>query len=196
MSRSSALGALLYLATLSSQSVLAQFAVPPPLEQETADCASPVYASDHLVCGDPELHLLDGRLKTSNHILPAQSSQFLESAGQWFKRRSLCAFEPNHRACLIEAYTDRLDMIAAIASQSEKAQKYRCGAPLSKSASIEWTVADQIILRELGSDVMIGIASPFTRFNNWVPNLRYRQSGNGFAVTNEVNIKFKCQKLK
>jgi hypothetical protein len=30
-------------------------AVPPPVEQVTADCKAPVYASDHLVCSDPAL---------------------------------------------------------------------------------------------------------------------------------------------
>lgn len=34
-------------------------AVPPPIAQRSADCAHPVYASDQLVCTDPELRAID-----------------------------------------------------------------------------------------------------------------------------------------
>lgn len=40
---------------LSSLLAATQAAVPPPVEQQAADCARPVYAVDQLICADPAL---------------------------------------------------------------------------------------------------------------------------------------------
>lgn len=87
--------------------LLAQ-AVPPPVEQVTANCARPVYATDQLVCGDPELRAIDLELATALGGGGATSSPWLEPQTEWFKRRSRCAFAADHRACAISAYRERL----------------------------------------------------------------------------------------
>lgn len=43
-------------------STLWQAAVPPPVEQQTADCARPVYAIDQLICADSALRTEEDQL--------------------------------------------------------------------------------------------------------------------------------------
>ena len=85
--------------------------VPPPAGQVTADCTTPTYATDHLVCADPGLRALDADL--------ARVWARAEAAGQvtagarqaqaaWFRQRSLCAFRDDHRACTEAAYRARI----------------------------------------------------------------------------------------
>ena len=70
--------------------------VPPPVEQRTADCAARVYASDVLVCDDPDLWQADRRLAglllTAAQAGVEEHGPLLEPATAWFRRRSLCAF--------------------------------------------------------------------------------------------------------
>ncbi|WP_037497784.1 hypothetical protein [Sphingomonas jaspsi] len=90
--------------------LLAQ-AVPPPVDQTTADCARPVYATDQLVCGDAELRVLDQQLATALVGFEATSSRWLEPQSNWLKRRSSCAFERDHRTCALSAYRERLAVV-------------------------------------------------------------------------------------
>ena len=71
---------------LSTQ-IWAQGVVPPPVEQSSADCVRPVYASDHLVCGDEDLRRLDVRLSAlvSQPRLTASTEPF-ENDVLWFKQ--------------------------------------------------------------------------------------------------------------
>jgi uncharacterized protein len=83
--------------------------VPPPLEQVQVDCTRPQDASDTLVCGDAELRAADA---------------ICEDQASWLRRRSLCAFEADHRRCLIAAYTDRHAVL--VASMQAATQPMRC----------------------------------------------------------------------
>lgn len=86
-------------------------AVPPPLEQATADCVSPSYATDVLVCGDPDLRALDGELARIWRIVTADrdtGQRERDAQVAWFRRRSLCAFQTDHAACVEAAYRARI----------------------------------------------------------------------------------------
>jgi uncharacterized protein YecT (DUF1311 family) len=89
-------------------------AVPPPIEQTSADCARPTYASDMLVCGDSELKARDAELAVLVAKTPIAGTAVMESDAAWFKRRSRCAFSADHRACLAAAYAERLALRAAL----------------------------------------------------------------------------------
>lgn len=93
-------------------------AVPPPPEQVSANCDAPTYASDQLVCHDPELLELDRRMRAlltrlDLEVLAAAGSD-VESQASWFRRRSLCAFADAHTACLRAMYVDRISALEAL----------------------------------------------------------------------------------
>ena len=89
--------------------LLAQATVPmsPPVEQQTANCARPTFATDMLVCDDPELRALDERLRTIPPR-PAAASELLEARADWFRRSRRCAFQADHRGCAVAAYREAL----------------------------------------------------------------------------------------
>lgn len=87
-------------------------ATPPPPEQVTANCVEPTYASDMLVCEDAELRSLDGLL--AGLINQGEEGAVLRDAQgdfDWFQRSRLCAFEADHRDCLMAAYCLRLALL-------------------------------------------------------------------------------------
>lgn len=88
--------------------VLIAQAVPPPIAQRSADCTHPVYASDQLVCADPELRAIDARLAKAMTLRVTPAGQWIEDAETWFRRSRLCAMKKDHRDCLIGAYRERL----------------------------------------------------------------------------------------
>lgn len=94
---------------------LQQSAIPPPVEQFTANCAAPVYASDRLICADSEL--LDAELRIAELWRSAQPvwlpGPWLEQQNAWFRRRALCAFKKRHRECLAGASTERIAVLSA-----------------------------------------------------------------------------------
>lgn len=89
-------------------------ALPPPLDQVTAACDAPGYASDTLVCDDMELRKLDqlllGKINRKRNLLPGSTDA--ESDKDWFRRSRLCAFESDHRNCMLAAYCLRLTMLS------------------------------------------------------------------------------------
>ena len=97
--------------------------VPPPVAQERADCTQPTYASDMLVCASPELLALDAKMAS---LLPsegigseANGPALLESQSDWFKRRSMCAFQARHAECLRAAYDERISVLEALAGRRD-----------------------------------------------------------------------------
>ena len=87
--------------------------VPPPVEQLTANCAAPVYASDMLVCADAELAAADAALAAAvaARLTGDAGDAFRAEQAKWFRDSRRCAFEAAHRACLVEAYRARLAAI-------------------------------------------------------------------------------------
>jgi uncharacterized protein len=91
--------------------------VPPPVEQVSADCAAPVYATDQLVCSDASLRNLEAQLLW--YWSTAESMHLLGEADRspqtdWFRIRSQRAFSADHRACAVAAYHGRIAVLRAL----------------------------------------------------------------------------------
>lgn len=88
--------------------------VPPPIAQATADCSRPTYATDMLVCDDPALKAIDDRLKSALAAAPMTEvgTPLIEDQAAWFRRSRRCAFQTQHRACISDAYSERLSVLA------------------------------------------------------------------------------------
>jgi uncharacterized protein len=93
-------------------------AVPPPLEQFTANCDRPSYASDQLVCADRLLSELDRQLREALAAGRFDDriavDALVEQQDAWFRRRSLCALSIRHAKCLRAAYLERLAVLRPI----------------------------------------------------------------------------------
>lgn len=102
---------LVLIALLARASAVA---VPPPPVQVTASCEARTYASDQLVCEDSELRKLDTLLAglIAGRSVRGGVSSGGESDEAWFRRSRTCAFERDHRACLLAAYCDRIALLA------------------------------------------------------------------------------------
>lgn len=108
-------------------------AVPPPPALLTADCDTPSYASDMLVCEDSALLTLDSllaRLITERRE-PADVSVGGETDEEWFRRSRMCAFQADHRGCLVEAYCARIVVLKPAIGVAEPELARLCPEPLS-----------------------------------------------------------------
>lgn len=118
-----------------------QSAVPPPVEQFTADCAAPVYASERLICSDPELLGTEAQIADLWHAAQPDWSPgpWLEPQEAWFRRRALCAFQTEHRACLLGANAERVRVLSAVSrSPGATASPARCmGEGVSQTVSVD-----------------------------------------------------------
>jgi hypothetical protein len=90
-------------------------AVPPPPVLATADCDAPSYASDQLVCGDAELLALDRLLAARIAERDGADDGYSDGDAdlEWFQRSRRCAFEADHRECLLAAYCLRLVLVGS-----------------------------------------------------------------------------------
>lgn len=170
-------GAMFLTSILSPQ--LAQAATPaaiaPPIEQSTADCTSPTYATDRLVCSNAELSALDQTLARMLTDLPSRArgtdNPWLEEQQNWFKRRSLCAFEESHLECTKRAYQTRVAEMDALASYADDGKPLRCP---SLPAASQYTISDQglMIIRASQGEVLIAAWPKADK--GWRPFVSYR----------------------
>jgi uncharacterized protein len=153
-----------FVLAASSLLALAQpAAVPPPVEQTSAECARPTYASDMLVCSDAALRTLDGQLAELVSRAPLAGTMLIESDTAWFKRRSRCAFAAEHRACLAAAYEERLVVRVALASSPETGGKVAtCKGTTPLKGVLLTSVSDApiLLISEAASGKPIGVALP------------------------------------
>lgn len=183
-----ALGTWLILGTIHPAA-----AIPPPPEQFLAECQSPTYASDVVVCGDDELLAMDERLRKlyeplRDALQPAtaggllDSRALVESQDAWFRRRSLCAFSPHHAACLRAAYRERLRVLGAIESYarepSREVLRAVCrNAPWGRAPTwISGTQEGEMFLTD-GAGRVRAVAIGETPRDDWSPYLRHEAEG-------------------
>ena len=90
-------------------------AVPSPPERAFAECRSPVYAVDYLICDDAALLAGEDEMRRLwlARTSPAGSSPWIEDQEIWLRRRALCAFRDDQRACVEEAMSERLRILSA-----------------------------------------------------------------------------------
>lgn len=152
-------------------------AVPPPVVQQGANCSSPVYASDRLVCEDQELRAIDAEITRRSSVADAaelSSGSALESNETWFRRRSRCAFEADHRGCLLDAYHDRGLVLDAVVAPQSNQQRLKCERPWSgRPLALSTAGNDTVIVRE-GNRLLAVATSPLAR-SAWKPALTFRQ---------------------
>jgi hypothetical protein len=141
-------------------------AIPPPPEQRTADCTAPTYATDALVCGDATLletdrelvRLYDAAATTGVRIEGALA----ESSTDWLRRRSRCAFSPDHRACVVAAYRERMSVVQALlATRAGSAPlTVRCGTNSWRGRQVHTAAGlDAMVLSdETGRPVGVALA--------------------------------------
>lgn len=162
-------------------------AVPPPVEQQTANCNAPVFATDQLVCGDPTLRALDSELAMRLAAGPAPTSRWIETQQQWFLRRSRCAFAEDHAVCTQSAYRERLTLLRP-PGPSARLLKVSCD-----DADI-WAIAaeaDQtILLARAGS--IIGRADN-ARNGSWRPFLTAEWRGRQVIMRTSDGASLKCR---
>jgi uncharacterized protein len=149
-------------------------AVPPPVEQASADCANPVYASDQLVCSDSALRAQDQKLAALIASAPlADTSRLIESDAAWFSRSRRCAFAADHRACLVAAYQERIVVRAALAeAPAAQGEALLCRAGDSSRGMILAPAADPaaLVLRERSSGKISAVVfAPAAEGAPWQP---------------------------
>jgi uncharacterized protein YecT (DUF1311 family) len=156
-------------------------AVPPPPEQVTADCTDPTYASDMLVCADPELLGLDRQLadalKRVRSAAVATPTSLVEAQNAWFRRRSRCAFSARHADCLRVAYSERIVVLDVLGKASPALAPAdtlaRCsGAPWGP-IDVRVVVADGplIVLDDAGR--VLAVALDTQPREDWVSFVRF-----------------------
>lgn len=178
---------------LSAQ-ICAQGVVPPAVEQSSADCVRPVYASDHLVCGDDDLRRLDVRLSAlvSQPRVTASTEPF-ENDFLWFKRRSRCAFEVEHKNCLVEAYIDRIAVVENILANTDSTQAATC-KNLGNVRRVVFSDANNngIVIRD-SNGRLVGVASENRDLKIWKPSLTYAVAGRHYKFESHDGRRFTCK---
>jgi uncharacterized protein len=162
--------------------------VPPPAEQQTADCAAPVFATDQLVCSDPALHALDSELAAQLAEAPEPSSRWIEPQRQWFSRRSRCAFAEDHGACAEAAYRERLALFAPLSPEA-KTLAASCGVPEIASIVVK---GDQTILLDQNGNVR-GMAGNSAAKGSWRPYLTAAWRGRQVVIVTLDDASLKCR---
>lgn len=100
----------------------------------------------------------------------------METNESWFRRRSRCAFEVSHRACLLDAYRDRAFVLNVADAAGAAAQPMRCtGNWARKSLNIAIAGNGALVLTDAGKS--FAVATPAIQNSVWKPSVAYRRSG-------------------
>lgn len=176
---------------LADQPALAQLSpVPPPIDQRRADCARPQYASDMLVCSDAELLAIDAEVAALASAPPVLADGAIwEDQAPWLRRRSLCAFQDNHRGCLAAAYTDRRAVLAAAAAPA--VAPLACAGPWRGRNLTSSTIAvgQPVTLR--ANDALLAVATLAAAA--WQPILAWRDADNSIRLQPQDGPAFNCR---
>lgn len=162
--------------------------VPPPVEQQTAECRNPVFATDQLVCGEPVLRQLDEQLVYQLLSFHAQSSRWLESQEQWFLRRSRCAFQTDHAGCTSSAYAERLSVVR-ILQPDALLLAAKCSDLNVSQIAIE---RDRIVLLDKQHS-NVGVVPNFEVLGGWEMYLKASRSGSKLTVQSLGSDVLKCK---
>jgi len=166
--------------------------VPPPVEQLTADCARPVYATDRFVCDDPQLRASDSALREkASRIDIDRSSPWIEGHVEWFRRRSLCAFQADQRTCVVGAYAERRAVLDAL-------DHPQVGS--IRSVPVRCTTPDIVAIAE-GSQMTLfgvegavaGVAFAPARDSPWRNYVTATRKGRVIAIESTDAKKSKCR---
>jgi uncharacterized protein len=176
-----------FVLAASSLLALAQpAAVPPPVEQTSADCARPTYASDMLVCEDSELKARDAELAALVSAAPLAGAALMESDAEWFRRSRLCAALAEQRACLAAAYAGRLTLRRMLAAPPTEGQPATCK---SAKGTHEVTLAmlaegTRLVIRDRATGAPLGVAPPpVAKGAPWQSFASFTRKGDRVTIT-------------
>lgn len=171
--------------------------VPPPVEQASADCARPTYASDMLVCNDSGLRALDAQLAELVTRTPLAGTNLIEGDTEWFKRRSRCAFAAEHRACLASAYEERLVVRVALAASPETAGKVTtCKGKQPLQSVLLTSISDgpMLVIRDAASGQPIGVLlAPAAKDASWQPFASVTRKGKRVTLATLRGDTWQCR---
>ncbi len=172
-------------------------AIPPPVEQFSAVCTAPSYASDQLVCSDPALLKLDHQiadlLGKQERMASPPTSEYFESQADWFRRRSRCAFSVAHRQCLIEAYQDRLKVLSPLHEEPRKENRSLiCDSSTGIAEAAAISNSDGY-LTLIGKGRILAVASPETDGAIWRPFVGWKMKNQRVKLTLLSGTKIICR---
>jgi uncharacterized protein len=158
--------------------------VPPPPDQPVIDCARPVYAIDTMICDDRDLGAANAEM---DGLLAGLSFEgldpgWIEPQVDWVRRRALCAFQPDGRACVADAFAERLAILRALrATGGANATKAQCrGANFPEDVVVERR-PPAVLLRGAGGGVRVVAVAPGA--SSWRPFVAIgRDTGRQFVV--------------
>jgi uncharacterized protein len=175
--------------------------VPPPPEQLHADCASPTYASDQLICSDPQLTAMDRQmaadLLSTGQAAIEPASPFIEAQADWIRRRSLCAMRSDHALCLEHAYDERIAVLAALGARSDQPIAiYKCDGSEGEGR-LTAEVLPNGSARLLSGSEVLAVGTPQLAGKRWEPfaivNVA-RQSNITFSLPGDRRVQ--CQEVR
>lgn len=166
-------------------------AVPPPMPQQHAECTAPTYASDMLVCSNPMLLEMDGKLALlAAEPIPPEFA--IEDQWDWFRRRSACAATSEHLACLSAAYAERIAILSAARRHppaSLSFSPYTCGKE-------DVGIADAgggVVALKRGQRIELGLAAGDVQ--TWKPFLQMKTDKDSIAVSWNVG-RLNCKRTR
>jgi len=172
-------------------------ALPPPVEQYGANCADTTYASDQLICNDPSLLELDRKmlaaLADASAIAISPTSPMIEAQPDWFRRRSMCALQAGHRACLVAAYAERTAVLVALTEAiGSFGRVHKCtGSAIPKT--VEIVVKADGAVRIFDNKRLIAVALPVLDSGYWMPFLRITGNGKYRTIQSITGAVAKCR---
>lgn len=162
--------------------------IPPPIEQVTADCNRPVFATDQLVCSDPPLRQLDNRLAAALRTFDAPAGRWLEPQTQWLLRRSRCAFQADHRQCVELAYAERLAVVRPLSPHAITASA-DCNDASVRLVAIE---RDRASLFD-ATNALLGVGVISTNGDKWAPFLTAVHAGQNLEASGPTSDVLRCR---
>lgn len=174
-------------------------AIPPPPIQHAANCTSPTYASDQLVCSDPDLLAIDRAVAEAVQVVgdavSSPNSPLVEAQEAWFRRRSLCARMATHKDCLMAAYADRLVVLKAMtAPPPSSPPTWTCEVKQFGAVTIH-SLPTALVLIDPASGKVAGVASNGTSAgkSGWLPFLRILSSRRKTVLIDSYSTTSRCQ---
>ncbi len=162
--------------------------VPPPTEQQTADCRRPAFATDQLVCADPALRALDDQLAVRLRTSTLSKSRWTEPQWQWFQRRSRCAFSENHKGCVEAAYRERLALLETPPRVEERRAMICEGADLVAVATQDGKI---VLFSTLGEVSGVAWSEPAAKV--WTPFLMASRRGEEMRLRTMDGASSRCR---
>lgn len=145
-------------------------AVPPPPDQPVIDCARPVYAIDTMICDDRDLGAANAEMKglLAGVSFAGLDPDRIEPQADWVRRRALCAFQSDGRACVAGAFAERLAILRALRGPAAaNATKAQCrGAGETQDLTVE-RYPPAIVLRDTEGRVRLVAVAPGA--SSWRP---------------------------